>query len=149
MPEATAPETMAKAKSQYLQYCSGCHGSDVVSGGGVPDLRYRSSQYDLATFELFVLEGVLEDKGMVSFKHVLSDNDVRGIYNYVLQEAQVAHASDQPPSLLDKINYYLLDLLASYLVLAIDGSPLAAIPLLVIVCLLIMCIFIWRRSRSK
>ena len=146
VPEAISTEALAKGKSQYAQYCAACHGSDVVSGGGVPDLRYKSSQYDFDTFELFVLEGVLKDQGMVSFKHLLTQSEARGIYHYILQEAQAAYALDQPPGLLDKINYWLLDQLASFLVLAMDRSPLAAIPVILLLGLVLLCILIWRKK---
>ncbi len=145
--ERLSSESLSQAKSQYMQYCSGCHGLDVVSGGGVPDLRYKASQYPFGTFKLFVLDGILKDRGMVSFQHVLTEEDAKGIYAYILQEAERAYASDNDVGLVPKLRYWALDGLASYIVLAMDGSPLAALPGVLLIGLIVFGLVSFKRKK--
>jgi len=126
--EEALTESISQGKKDFIVYCSGCHGNDAVSGGNVPDLRHRSSQYNLDTFKLFVLEGVLSDKGMVSFKHAIDDKRTENIYNYILQEANSEYADLQDEGLAKDLKYWFYHKLADFIVLAVDGHPIIFLP---------------------
>jgi alcohol dehydrogenase (cytochrome c)/quinohemoprotein ethanol dehydrogenase len=63
-----------------------CHGESAISGGVIPDLRasgFLSNDF----FYNIVLDGALQDAGMVSFKAVLSREDATSIRNYIIHRA--------------------------------------------------------------
>ena len=67
----------------FHRYCFYCHGVGTVSGSGVPDLRYASTETD-HQFQSIVLGGDLEYGGMPSFKDALKPDHVKSIQTYVL-----------------------------------------------------------------
>jgi quinohemoprotein ethanol dehydrogenase len=87
--EAT-PEMVQHGKALYHKYCVACHGNSVLSGGGVPDLRYTKMH---AVWDQVVLEGSLTSRGMVSFAPVLSKEDSRAIQSYVISRAHADKAN--------------------------------------------------------
>jgi len=85
-PEPTDTASVGRGELLFAQYCGVCHGHGAVSGGIVPDLRASS----LLSNELFynvVLNGVLKDAGMASFKAALSRDDVTAIRDYIIHRA--------------------------------------------------------------
>ena len=91
-PELTAAAaTIQHGKAIYHTYCGVCHGPGVKGGGVIPDLRYMQPAKH-AVFKEIVLDGVLEDKGMVGFSDVLTQEDVTAIQSYVISEARILHA---------------------------------------------------------
>ena len=79
----------------YMKYCFFCHGIGVVSGSGIPDLRYATAETH-HQFESIVLGGARESRGMPSFHDVLKPDQLRAIEAYVLSEA--AAAAKVPPN---------------------------------------------------
>ena len=138
---------LAQGEKHFMQFCAGCHGSNAVSGGEVPDLRYTTGQYGFDTFKLIVLDGVLAEKGMVSFKHVLNEQQAEGVYNYILTAANLAYKTQQTNPSINAIIFWFYDLLASYIVLAMDQSPLALLPLLFIIIFIALLIKLIRRKK--
>ena len=79
----TSAVEIEKGRVLFANFCSRCHGGDVVSGGSVPDLRYL----DPAThrmFEQIVRGGARREFGMPSFADDLTAGQVHLIQAYVL-----------------------------------------------------------------
>ncbi len=100
--EAPAPPTISEAelkqgRTLYHEYCSGCHGTDAVSNGSVPDLRHLPGVY-YDNFDKIVLDGVMRKMGMVGFKDVLNEDDTALIKAYVLSQAQADRELRETPS---------------------------------------------------
>ena len=82
--EVTASaEQLEQGKELFNGYCGTCHGVNVVSGGLVPDLRYL----DADTHEQFaaIVKGAAVARGMPSYGHVLDDDQIELIHQYVIQ----------------------------------------------------------------
>lgn len=71
----------------FMQYCSLCHGSSAISSGVIPDLRRMSSEVR-KQFVPIVLEGQREVLGMPNFSDLLSEEDVKMVYQYILYRTQ-------------------------------------------------------------
>jgi quinohemoprotein ethanol dehydrogenase len=83
---ATSAE-VEQGRILFANFCSRCHGGDVVSGGSVPDLRY-AAEGTHAMFEDIVLGGARREFGMPSFMGDLTSPQVRLIHAYVLERAR-------------------------------------------------------------
>jgi quinohemoprotein ethanol dehydrogenase len=114
----TDAAALKEGAMKYLELCSGCHGSDGIAGGNVPDLRYRASQYPFETFKLFVLEGVRASQGMVGFKDVLDETGANKIYNYILRQAHIEYDKNQNKGVLQDMEFLFYDALATFFVAA-------------------------------
>ena len=79
----------------YMQYCSLCHGSGVVSSGVIPDLR-RMSPGVRAQFQEIVLNGQREVLGMPNFSDLLTPEEVNQAYQYILQVTKESRQSATP-----------------------------------------------------
>ena len=79
----------------YMQYCSLCHGSGVVSSGVIPDLR-KMSPGVRTQFQEIVLNGQREVFGMPNFSDLLTPEEVGQAYQYILQVTKES-ARDAPP----------------------------------------------------
>ena len=91
-PLTASSEQVALGKARYHQYCGVCHGPGVRSGGLLPDLRYMAPAKHLA-FQEIVLEGALQERGMVGFADVLDAAEAEAIHQYIIGEAQRRKAS--------------------------------------------------------
>ena len=83
----TSPAEIEKGRALFANFCSRCHGGDVVSGGSVPDLRYLDKSTH-AMFEQIVRGGMRREYGMPSFADDLSAQQVHMIQAYVLDRAR-------------------------------------------------------------
>ncbi len=87
-PEDFGDEAQIQAgATHFTRYCAVCHGLGAVSGGVLPDLRHSAMSADAAAWRSIVREGALQDKGMVSFAQVLSDDGAEAIRAYVVRQA--------------------------------------------------------------
>jgi quinohemoprotein ethanol dehydrogenase len=84
-----SPATVHEGSVLYMKYCFICHGVGVVSGSGIPDLRYATAETH-HQFESIVLGGARESRGMPSFHDVLKPDQLRAIQAYVLSQAAAA-----------------------------------------------------------
>lgn len=66
--------SVARGEPLFSRYCSVCHGPKAVGGGVIPDLG-ASNFLGNHFFYNIVLDGALQDAGMVSFKAALSSDD--------------------------------------------------------------------------
>ena len=83
-PSTGTPAQIARGETLYAQICSGCHGAGAR--GGIKDLRMMSAETH-AEFNAIVLEGVREERGMVSFADRLSPADADAIHAYLVHRA--------------------------------------------------------------
>jgi quinohemoprotein ethanol dehydrogenase len=65
-----------------------CHGSSTYSNGVIPDLRRSANLADKETWQSIVIDGVLQDNGMVSFANRLSPEDAEAIRAYIADRAR-------------------------------------------------------------
>ena len=95
-PPMTAPAAqVAQGKAVFGRYCQVCHGANAVSGGVTPDLRHSPLLGDSEAWKSVVLDGVLRERGMVSFKPVLDEAGAEAARAYVIGEANWAKAHDE------------------------------------------------------
>jgi len=80
------PATVHAGGVLYMRYCFYCHGVGVISGSGVPDLRYATAETH-KQFEAIVLGGARESRGMPNFNDALNLQQVHAIEAYVLSRA--------------------------------------------------------------
>jgi len=84
---APSPAWALRGRQLYDTYCSRCHGGAAVGGGVIADLRH-SAVIETDTFRHILLDGLLEPRGMVSFRSVLTDADVEALRAYIVQRKQ-------------------------------------------------------------
>jgi len=75
--------------AHYTRNCSVCHGVAAISGGVLPDLRHSALAGDAAAWRSVVMEGALQEQGMVSFAPVFSDDDAEAIRAFVVRQANL------------------------------------------------------------
>ncbi len=75
---------VARGRDLYGEACERCHGPNAI--GGVADLRWMTPE-TRAQFNEIVLEGILEDKGMIGFADTLTEEDAAAINAYLIARA--------------------------------------------------------------
>ncbi|HVT35730.1 MAG TPA: PQQ-dependent dehydrogenase, methanol/ethanol family [Nevskiaceae bacterium] len=88
--------TIAQGGELFARHCNRCHKNNAASGT-VPDLRRINAQ-TYADFDQIVLGGIRAEKGMGSFKGILTPSDVHAIRDAMISEAWRAYDSEQAPS---------------------------------------------------
>jgi alcohol dehydrogenase (cytochrome c)/quinohemoprotein ethanol dehydrogenase len=87
-PASTAPPAaIAAGGERFGRFCGTCHGDAAVAGSLVPDLRHSGALNDAATWRQIIYEGALKDNGMVSFKAVMTPEEIETIRAYVIKRA--------------------------------------------------------------
>jgi quinohemoprotein ethanol dehydrogenase len=89
-------EVLARGEVTYGRFCSTCHGTDSLSRGMFPDLRYSGTLGSAEAFRTIVLDGALKQNGMVSFAQALSPGDAEAVRAYLVSRAVEAKASAPP-----------------------------------------------------
>jgi quinohemoprotein ethanol dehydrogenase len=91
LPELTAipfdddPAVQAHGEDMYSTHCMLCHGAGGVSGGALVDLRYAApATYDI--IQSVVREGAFGGRGMPNLGHIVSEEDVDAIKNWLLAQ---------------------------------------------------------------
>jgi quinohemoprotein ethanol dehydrogenase len=82
------PEHIAEGREIYNLYCAVCHGGNAISGGILPDLRYRITEIEPAWQDI-VFDGALAGAGMPAWKDYLSREEADKIKSYVAHEARL------------------------------------------------------------
>jgi quinohemoprotein ethanol dehydrogenase len=90
-------EVIHHGEEVYGRFCSTCHGSDGLSRGMFPDLRYSGALGSAEAFKAIVLDGALKQNGMVSFARGISTSDAEAVRAYVVSKAIDAKTSTPPP----------------------------------------------------
>jgi len=86
---------IAHGEETYGRFCSTCHGSDGLSRGMFPDLRYSGALGSGDAFKAIVLDGLLKANGMVSFAAAIKAEDAEAIRAYLV--AKSIDAKNNPP----------------------------------------------------
>jgi quinohemoprotein ethanol dehydrogenase len=79
--------TLASGARLFRANCRICHGTDAISGGMTPDLRYLSPETH-ADFPDIVLYGARAHQGMPPFAGALTADDVDAIHAYLIDKAR-------------------------------------------------------------
>ena len=82
-----SPETVTKGGYLYGRFCSVCHGDAAVSGALVPDLRHSGALGSADVWRQIVIDGLLKDNGMVSWRAVMTPEQADTIRHYVIKRA--------------------------------------------------------------
>ena len=83
-------DRVEQGRTLYDAYCVFCHGGNAVSGGLVPDVRYRVEALAPA-WESIVLDGSLAANGMPAWRDFISKDEADAILAYVAHEARLGH----------------------------------------------------------
>jgi alcohol dehydrogenase (cytochrome c)/quinohemoprotein ethanol dehydrogenase len=86
-PFTGAPQQVARGSNLFGRYCSVCHGDAAVAGGLNPDLRHSGALNSADAIRSVVIDGVLHENGMVSFKSALTADDAEAIRQYLISRA--------------------------------------------------------------
>jgi quinohemoprotein ethanol dehydrogenase len=87
-PQTWTAGQIAAGRKAYYGNCGICHGEAAVGNHVLPDLRYSGAITAAEPFRQIVIEGVLKDNGMASFRRYLTPSDVENIRGYVSSEAR-------------------------------------------------------------
>ena len=80
--ERFTPAQIAEGQTQYLQFCTICHGGPVN-----PDLFRSPVAASHDAWKAVVIDGALEQRGMISFAPWISADEAEAIRAYVLDSA--------------------------------------------------------------
>ena len=88
---------LANGEHQYNEHCASCHGNNTQRITSLfPDLRYAGALWTADGFKSIVIDGVLQENGMVSFRKELTPQDAEAIRAYIVHVAN--EAKKAPPS---------------------------------------------------
>ncbi|KAA0696907.1 PQQ-dependent dehydrogenase, methanol/ethanol family [Halopseudomonas laoshanensis] len=96
-PVLAAEQDIAQGLQLYSQYCAVCHGTGVVGGGVLPDLRYSSSAIR-DSYQAILRGGALEPLGMPNFAHSLDETQVNNLLLYVMKREYDTHMQAMQPA---------------------------------------------------
>ena len=82
------PQNLEEGRKAYADNCSRCHGEAAVGNHVLPDLRYSGALTSADVFRQVVIDGVLKDNGMVSFRNYVTPAQADHIRGYVSEEAR-------------------------------------------------------------
>src|SRR5690606_1230549 len=85
---------LARGQEKYTQNCTICHEGGRQMGG-FPDLRYSPYLNSDAAFKAVVIDGVLTEGGMLSFKQALSVEETEAIRAHIVSLANTLKSA--PP----------------------------------------------------
>jgi quinohemoprotein ethanol dehydrogenase len=88
---------LTKGEKHYNEHCASCHGNNTARVSSIfPDLRYAGPLWSNEAFKAIVIDGALQNNGMVSFRKVLTPEDAESIRAYVVHITNVAKAGPPP-----------------------------------------------------
>lgn len=70
-----------------------CHDTSYANRGAFPDLRYSPAIGTAEVMRTIVLDGVMQDGGMASFKGKVSPEELESIRAYLIERANQAKAA--------------------------------------------------------
>lgn len=88
---------LARGETQYNAHCASCHGNNGRVSSLFPDLRYAGQLWSSDAFDAVVIDGALQDNGMVSFRKVLTRDDANAIRAFVVHTANELKKSPPRP----------------------------------------------------
>lgn len=87
------PAQIAAGKAAFGRYCMVCHGDSAIGNGFTPDLRVSGTLGNADAWKSVVIDGMLKDRGMVSFAKVLKPQDAEAIRAYVTERSNWTKAN--------------------------------------------------------
>ena len=91
-PQFGSAEQIARGARVYNDNCTMCHDTAYGNRGLFPDLRYSPMINSADAFRRVVIDGVLEPRGMVSFRERFGAEDAEAVRAYITQRAHQAIA---------------------------------------------------------
>ena len=88
-------ELLALGETHYNAHCASCHGNNGRVSSLFPDLKYAAALNSSALFNAIVIDGALQNNGMVSFSEFLTTDDADAVRAYVVSLSN--DAKDNPP----------------------------------------------------
>lgn len=79
-------EELAEQEDLYHRWCARCHGARVISGGTLTDLRHSSPDMKKAFVE--IVQKGMTGVGMPAFGELLTEDQIKGIRDYVLSQPE-------------------------------------------------------------
>ncbi len=89
---------LAQGEMHYNENCASCHGNSGRVSSLFPDLRYAAALNSPALFKGIVIDGVLQNNGMVSFKDALTPEDAEAVRAYIVSLSNQAKNAPPPPA---------------------------------------------------
>jgi len=86
---------LAAGEQHYNEHCASCHGNNGRVSSLFPDLKYSPALNSAELFSAIVIDGALQNNGMVSFREFLDADDADAIRAYVVSLSN--DAKDNPP----------------------------------------------------
>jgi quinohemoprotein ethanol dehydrogenase len=80
-------QSVHRGATLYEKYCIRCHAREARSRNVVPDLRRVPPLGDAAAWKAIVIDGALEQAGMIGWKRFISEQDAEDIRAYVVAQA--------------------------------------------------------------
>jgi PQQ-dependent dehydrogenase (methanol/ethanol family) len=114
-------EVVERGAALYGKYCGFCHGTGMVSGGTVPDLRRLAPEFH-TNFDAIVRLGAVEALGMPSFGDVLDAADVEALHAFVIEKAHEDKAAREAPAWWTAIKRFVYRILTWVLMLFVEPS---------------------------
>jgi quinohemoprotein ethanol dehydrogenase len=96
-PVSASDEVVSRGRVVYQRHCGVCHGDGLRTGGLNPDLRYATPSTH-GIWKDIVVDGILANNGMVSFKDFVTVEDAEAIRQDVLAEAGRIYKLENPTS---------------------------------------------------
>ena len=88
-------EVISMGEQNYNAHCASCHGNSGRVSSLFPDLRYAAALNSPELFQAIVIDGALQNNGMVSFRDQLTPDAADAIRAYVVTLAN--EAKNNPP----------------------------------------------------
>ena len=118
-------EVVARGSELYAKYCIFCHGTGVISGGTVTDLRRLPRSFH-DSFDLIVREGAFAPLGMPRFGDVLDAEDTRAIHAFVIEKAHEDQVLRESPAWWIAIKRFVYGIATSILMFFFEPSTHSA-----------------------
>lgn len=87
--------TVMQGEILYGGNCGFCHGPSTFASGVIPDLRRSPALADKATWNAILVDGLLEDRGMIRFSQWLKPAEMEAIRAYVSAQARTLAAEEK------------------------------------------------------
>ena len=81
------PVMVKEGRVHYTRNCGGCHGDEAIGGGVLPDLRHSPILASKESWRAVVIDGILAERGMVSFAENLNPAEAEALRSFVVSRA--------------------------------------------------------------
>src|SRR5690606_19431635 len=89
-PQFADAATIQRGATVFEAQCQTCHGRNGAARSTFPDLRRSPALESQQLMDTIVLEGVLAERGMASFREYLQAGDTEALRAYLISVAQAA-----------------------------------------------------------